>query len=151
MLGEPNWLSITVPTLVDSTLAPPGEHLLTLTALLASRQSVPWREAKPRLTEMLLARAERRLPGLGETLRFVEAATPRTMERYTRNEGGSIYGFDVTPAQVGPGRLDNRTPLPGLYLAGHWTRPGGGVNGVVRSGLRTARLALGLERESDLF
>jgi prolycopene isomerase len=73
------------------------------------------------------------------------------MERYTRNEAGAIYGFDVTPAQVGPGRLDNRTPLPGLYLAGHWTRPGGGVNGVVRSGLRTARLALGLEQESDLF
>ncbi|MEN8162422.1 MAG: FAD-dependent oxidoreductase, partial [Myxococcota bacterium] len=50
----------------------------------------------------------------------------------------------------GPGRLDNETPLPGLLLAGHWTRPGGGIVGVVRSGLRTARIALGLEREADL-
>jgi prolycopene isomerase len=72
------------------------------------------------------------------------------MERYTRNDSGALYGFELTPAQVGPGRLDNRTPLPGLFLAGHWTRPGGGVVGVVRSGLRTARLALGLEREADL-
>jgi prolycopene isomerase len=44
---------------------------------------------------------------------------------------------------VGPGRLDNQTPLPGLYLAGHWTRPGGGVAGVVRSGMRTAELVSG--------
>jgi prolycopene isomerase len=151
LLGDPSWLSITVPTFVDPGLAPPGEHLLTLTTLVDARQQASWRDAKPRLTELLLARAERRLPGLGDSLRFAEGATPRTMERYTRNEAGAIYGFDVTPAQVGPGRLDNRTPLPGLYLAGHWTRPGGGVNGVVRSGLRTARLALGLEQESDLL
>jgi prolycopene isomerase len=91
----------------------------------------------------MLARAEQRLPGLRDSLRFAEAATPRTMERYTRNEDGAIYGFDLTPAQVGPGRLDNQTPLPGLYLAGHWTRPGGGVAGVVRSGMRTAELVSG--------
>ena len=70
-------------------------------------------------------RAERRLPGLRDSLRLAEAATPRTMERYTRNRDGAIYGFDVTPAQVGPGRLDNNArPLAGLYLAGHWTRAG---------------------------
>jgi phytoene dehydrogenase-like protein len=56
----------------------------------------------------------------------------------------------VTPSQVGPGRLDNETPVPGLLLAGHWTRPGGGVVGVVRSGLRSARIALGLARDADL-
>jgi phytoene dehydrogenase-like protein len=140
--GEPNWFSITVPTLIDPSLAPPGQHLLVLTTLVGAQQSTSWRDLKPARTEALLRRAERRLPGLRASLRLAEAATPRTMERYTRNSGGAIYGFDVTPAQVGPGRLDNRTPLPGLYLAGHWTRPGGGVAGVVRSGMRTARLVL---------
>jgi prolycopene isomerase len=90
-----------------------------------------------------------RLPG-SRAARFAESATPRSFERYTRNQDGALYGFDVTPAQVGPGRLDNETPLPGLLLAGHWTRPGGGVVGVVRSGLRTARIALGFERDADL-
>src|SRR5262245_47273898 len=143
--GAPHWLSLTVPTLVDPSLAPAGQHLLVLTTLVDGRAGAPWRELKAPRTEALLRRAERRLPGLRDSLRLAEAATPRTMERYTRNGGGAIYGFDTTPAQVGPGRLDNRTPLAGLYLAGHWTRPGGGVAGVVRSGMRTAGLVLGAD------
>ncbi len=145
--GEPDWLSLTVPTLVDPSLAPPGQHLIVLTTLVGARPGAAWRDLKAPRMEALLQRAERRLPGLRESLRLAEAATPRTMERYTRNSGGAIYGFDVTPAQVGPGRLDNRTPLAGLYLAGHWTRPGGGVAGVVRSGVRTAELVLGAESD----
>lgn len=138
--GQPDWLSITAPTRVDPSLAPPGEHLLVLTTLVDARVESSWPGAKERWMNAMLDRAERRLPGLRASLRFAEAGTPRTMERYTRNEDGAIYGFDVTPGQVGPGRVDNRTPLPGLYLAGHWTRPGGGVAGVVRSGVRAAGL-----------
>jgi phytoene desaturase len=146
----PSWLSITAPSLLDRSLAPPGEHVLILTTLVDARAAARWRDAKAGFTDALLRRAERRLPGLAGALRFAEGATPRTFERYTRNQAGALYGFDVTPAQLGPGRLDNETPLPGLLLAGHWTRPGGGVVGVVRSGLRTARIALGLPRDADL-
>ena len=149
-LAEPSWLSLTAPSLLDPGLAPTGEQLLVLTTLIDARAAMRWREAKPRLQQALLRLAERRLPGLARELRFAEGATPRSFERYTRNQDGALYGFDVTPAQVGPGRFDNETPLPGLLLAGHWTRPGGGVVGVVRSGLRTARIALGLERDADL-
>jgi phytoene desaturase len=148
--GVPGWLSLTAPSLLDPTLAPQGQHALVLTALVDARAAARWRDAKPRFEQGLLALAERRLPGLRDALRFAESATPRTFERYTRNHEGALYGFDVTPAQLGPGRLDNETPLPGLLLAGHWTRPGGGVVGVVRSGLRAARIALGLARDADL-
>jgi len=151
LAGDPAWLSMTVPTLVDPKLAPAGEHLLVLTTLVAFCAEQPWAERKQRLVEALLRQAERRLPGLSRSLRHAEGATPRTLERYTRNEAGAMYGFEMTPAQVGPGRLENETPLAGLFLAGHWTRPGGGVVGVVQSGLRTARLALGLPRETDLL
>jgi prolycopene isomerase len=148
--GVPSWLSITAPSLLDPGLAPAGEHLLVLTTLVDARAASRWRDVKQHFQDALLLRAERRLPGLAGALRFAEGATPRTFERYTRNQDGALYGFDVTPAQLGPGRLDNETPLPGLLLAGHWTRPGGGVVGVVRSGLRTARIALGLARDADL-
>lgn len=141
--AEPTWISLTAPSLIDPAAAPRGEHLLLLTALVSGEPADGWRDAKPRLQETLLALAERRLPGLNASLRFAEGATPRTFERYTRNTNGAMYGFDVVPRQVGPGRLENQTPLAGLYLAGHWTRPGGGVEGVLRSGLRTAGLVLG--------
>jgi len=83
-----------------------------------------------------------RIPGLRDQLRFREGATPRTLERYTRNEGGALYGFDLSPSQVGPGRPEHATPIPGLYLAGHWTQPGGGVTGVLTSGLQCAEKVL---------
>ena len=146
----PAWLSITAPSALDPGLAPAGQQLLVLTSLIDARAAARWRDAKPIVQAALLRLASRRLPGLARELRFAESATPRSFERYTRNQDGALYGFDVTPAQVGPGRLDNQTPLPGLLLAGHWTRPGGGVVGVVRSGLRAARIALGLERDAEL-
>jgi prolycopene isomerase len=31
-------------------------------------------------------------------------------------------------------RIDNRTPIKGLYLASAWGNPGGGYGGVLRSG-----------------
>ena len=148
--GDPRWLSLTAPSLIDPDQGRPGEQQLLLTTLVAGERDDSWRDAKPALLERMLGLAEARLPGLRDALSFAEAATPRTFERYTRNSAGAMYGFDVTPTQVGPGRLENRTPVPGLYLAGHWTRPGGGVEGVLRSGLRTAAQILG-ESEEELL
>lgn len=142
--GAPSWLTITTPTQVDPGLAPPGEHLYVLTTLVPHRTAAPWREEKERMTERLLALAEARVPGLRASLTFVEAGTPRTMERYTRNQAGAIYGWDLAPDQVGPGRLPSIAPITGLALAGHWTRPGGGVYGVVTSGVEAARRVSGL-------
>jgi prolycopene isomerase len=41
---------------------------------------------------------------------------------------------------MGFNRLQPRTPIKNLYLAGHWTTPGAGVAGVVMSGERTAQI-----------
>ncbi|MFZ5571814.1 MAG: hypothetical protein ACOZF0_15545 [Thermodesulfobacteriota bacterium] len=37
-------------------------------------------------------------------------------------------------------RIKNRTPIEGLYLASAWGYPGGGYEGVMRSGLETFRM-----------
>ncbi len=142
--GTPDWLSMTVPSLLDDTLAPEGENVLVLTTLMPYGASTKWREDKPRHVERMLLQAEKRLPGLMGHLRFAEGGTPRTMERYTRNTAGAIYGWELSPSQVGLGRLGNRTPLRGLTLAGQWTQPGGGIYGVVLSGVAAASWVLGL-------
>ncbi|MCP3984593.1 MAG: NAD(P)/FAD-dependent oxidoreductase [bacterium] len=141
LAGTPRWFTATVPTLLDPTLAPEDEHLLILTTLLGA-DTGPWPERKQELTNGLVEAAAARIPGLRDILRFCEGASPRTMERYTRNDSGAIYGFALTPAQVGPGRPAPTTPLRGLFLAGHWTQPGGGITGVITSGQHCARSIL---------
>jgi prolycopene isomerase len=151
LAGQPSWFSATLPSLADPGLAPSGEHLLTLTTLVAADASRAWRAEKEARGAQLLALAERALPGLRRHLSFVEAATPRTFERYTRNTGGALYGWEMSPAQVGPARLPPATHVEGLLLAGHWTQPGGGIVGVVSSGVQAARLGLGLPDDAALW
>jgi phytoene dehydrogenase-like protein len=93
---------------------------------------------------------EKLFPGLRNHITFAEGATPRTMERYTLNLTGAIYGWEVSPEQVGRGRLSHKTPVHGLYLSGHWTQPGGGIYAVIASGTQTARIILGYENTETL-
>lgn len=134
----PRWLSITLPGLADPASSRPGETLLALTTLVPYGDARAWRVEKERYAEDLVALADRAVPGLRDAIFFAEAATPRTMERYTRNRAGALYGWALSPDQVGPARLPTRSPLPSLSLVGHWTRPGGGIYGVVMSGVATA-------------
>jgi prolycopene isomerase len=140
--GQPASLVISAPSLLDPSLAPPGEHVLSLLALAPYRATASWRQDKARFVDGVLQAAETVLPGLRQHLTFVEGATPRTMERYTLNQEGSLYGWEPSPDQVAGSRPAHRTPLPGLYLAGHWTRPGGGVYGAVASGMQAAQIML---------
>jgi phytoene desaturase len=151
--GSPNWLSVTVPTLVDPDLAPMGEHLLTLTTLVAHNATSNWAMGKSKLVDEMLERAQTLVPeldGLSDQIVFSEGASPFTMERYTSNSDGAIYGWELSPGQVGAGRPGHRTPIDGLFLAGHWAQPGGGVYGVVVSGIEAAAAVLGVDR-GELF
>jgi phytoene dehydrogenase-like protein len=149
--GRPAGLLLSAPTLSDSSLAPPGEHLLTAAAMLPYEWTASWRQQKERHAELVLDEVESILPGVREGLTFVEGATPRTLERYTRNQSGAMYGWAPTPDQAGTARLAQSGPIRGLYLAGHWTRPGGGVYAVVMSGLQAARLVLGCPTEAEFW
>lgn len=149
--GRADWFSVTVPTLADPTLAPPGQHVLLLTTLCPYHVGESWRTAKPRFQQGLMERAERRFPGLGEHLSWLESGSPRTLERYTLNHAGAAYGWAPTPDQIGPNRPGVRGVLPGLYHAGHWTRPGGGVAAVSVSGMLAAQAVLGISRQEDFW
>jgi prolycopene isomerase len=101
-----------------------------------------WRTEKELRGEELLGYVERVMPDLRQHITFAEGASPRTLERYTLNMTGAIYGWEQSVAQTGMSRPGHRTPIKGLYLSGHWTQPSGGVVGVMASGLQTAQIAL---------
>jgi prolycopene isomerase len=71
-----------------------------------------------------------------------EAATPLTNRRYTGNTAGAIYGFEQSMDNAYMNRISNETPIKGLYLAGAWGNPGGGYEGVLRSGEMTFQMLM---------
>ncbi|MGZ8217392.1 phytoene desaturase family protein [Methylomagnum sp.] len=149
--GRPNWFSATVPSLLDPSLAPKGQHILLLTTLCPFDVGESWRTAKSAFERRLLARAGRHFPGLTDRLLFVESGSPRTVERYTLNFQGAAYGWEPTPEQMGAKRPPLRGPLDGLYFAGHWTRPGGGIAAVSYSGALAAQAVLGVPRREAFW
>ncbi|OQK16291.1 hypothetical protein AU255_14465 [Methyloprofundus sedimenti] len=149
--GKISWLSITVPTLVDNSLAPTGEHLVMLTALANFDQTMDWKQAKADYMEKMLDFAESKIPGLKTHILFLESGSPTTMQRYTLNHKGAAYGWAATPKQVGVNQIANKAPVDGLYFVGHWTTPGGGVYGVSYSGVQTAQKVLGLSKQNELW
>jgi all-trans-retinol 13,14-reductase len=94
-----------------------------------------YQREKDRWTDILIRRTEERLiPGLGSMIEVKEAGTPLTCWRYTGNTDGAIYGFEQSMDNAFMNRIDNRTPVKGLYLASAWGTPGGGYGGVLRGG-----------------
>jgi prolycopene isomerase len=94
-----------------------------------------YRKEKSRWADILVNRAEREvIPGLSSMIEVKEAATPLTNWRYTGNTDGAIYGFEQSMDNAYMNRIENHTPIKGLYLAGAWGNPGGGYTGAMRSG-----------------
>jgi phytoene dehydrogenase-like protein len=91
---------------------------------------------KQRMAQVLIQKAEEKLlPGLSKAIEVKEVGTPLTNLRYTSNDRGAIYGWDQTVDNSGERRVGHTTPIKNLYVAGAWTRPGGGYAAVLMSGL----------------
>ncbi len=96
-----------------------------------------YRAEKQRMAEILIKKVEEiLLPGLSKYIDVKEIGTPLTNVRYTSNYHGAVYGWDQTVENSEPRRLPHKTPIRNLYLAGAWTRPGGGYTSVISSGLQ---------------
>jgi len=134
--GEVLGCGISIPSLDDPTVAPQGMHTVCITMFAPWNRS--WVDDKAGITERLIDEAEKVIPELRKGIVFQDSGTPFTMNRYTGNRNGAIYGWDASPKSLAT-RLAMETPVPGLFLAGHWTRPGGGLYAVVTSGQLAAK------------
>ncbi len=144
---EDPWLLVVSSTVVDPERAPDGGGVLKLLTAapsqLASGQA--WDgDAARSYAERLLAVTARRLDGLSpDDLLAVEVESPASLARRNgHNLGGSCHGgeFDLGGGDIVPGWPEHRCPLPGLYLTGATTHPGGSVSG--RPGRNAARCVL---------
>lgn len=149
--GKVTWIGISIPSLKDNTLAPAGQHLVLLTTLVPYQIDRSWKLAKTTYMTEMLALANQFIPGLKKRILYIEGGSPQTMQRYTRNYRGAAYGWEMSPDQSGPNRVPNRSPIKGLFFAGHWAAPGGGVYGAAVSGMQTAKAILGISEQSEFW
>jgi len=70
---------------------------------------------KQRLIDESVAALERYIPGVAAKIDWKEAATPRTIERYTTHAGGTSFGTKFEGLKVS---MDLPEQLPGLFHAG---------------------------------
>ena len=142
---------VSIPTLLDPSLAPSKQHLIKVLVNVPYHHQETWGKGDPgkysrikeEFSQKILQQLEGKLiPGLRNHLLFYEAATPLTLERYTGNELGAMYGLASTPQQVGNLRPPHHTPTPGLFQVGHYTRPSHGIVGASLSGSFAARAIL---------
>lgn len=127
------------PSLVNPTHAPEGHSTVCLSFKAPYRLVGGWHEGvKEALVERLIAQAEGMVPDLRRRVVLHVSASPLTIERMTGNRWGAAYGWAQIPRQAGVYRLNRVSPIDGLYLAGHWTAPGGGVAAAMASGQITA-------------
>jgi prolycopene isomerase len=149
--GSYTGAALTAPTLVDPSLAPPGEHTLAAVTFMPFDVGKPWTEVKEEYTEMILADIDRVFPGFREGLTFAESATPLALHKYSLNQSGAMYGWENNPFQTHSRRPRNQTPLEGLYLAGAWAQPGSGTINAMQSGFQTAQIILGFRDKDDFL
>ena len=56
------------------------------------------------------------MPGFRDHLVFKMTGSPTTSERFCWAPQGNSYGSNMTPEQIGPGRLDHRTSLDRFWF-----------------------------------
>jgi all-trans-retinol 13,14-reductase len=131
---------------VDAGLTPEGLAVGAVSTVdYASEWSglsdAEYRRKKDAVADVLVRRLGEVYPRLPDAVEHAELATPRTVQRYTLNPGGTAYGFAQSPDQS----LFERSvdsPVAGLHFASAWTFPGGGFTGAILSGYRAAESVL---------
>ncbi|CAK6686712.1 carotenoid isomerase [Synechococcus sp. CBW1107] len=143
MESEQGVIFVSIPTLLDPSLAPEGRHIVhtfTPSDIQAWKKLSPadYKAKKSADAARLVQRLEAILPGLGAAIHHQEIGTPRTHRRFLGRMGGS-YG--PIPALRLPGLLPmpfNRTGVNHLYCVGDSCFPGQGLNAVAFSGFACA-------------
>ena len=143
MDSEQGVLFVSIPTLLDSSIAPEGKHIVH--AFTPSKyeywvnlNNKEYLAKKEKDSKKLLERLEKIIPGINQSICHKEIGTPKTHKRFLGRFEGS-YG--PIPAIRLPGLLTmpfNTTSIKNLLCVGDSCFPGQGLNAVAFSGFACA-------------
>ncbi|MDO8289675.1 MAG: NAD(P)/FAD-dependent oxidoreductase [Parvibaculum sp.] len=139
-------LEMTIPSVTDAPLAPPGQHVMSIVIQYVPYQATGgWEGSRDRLVDHVIETLSEFAPDLRDRIVAGELMLPQDFERKFGLVNGGWYHGDMRLDQLltsrpAPGLARFSTPLRGLYLCGAGSHPGGGICGL--PGEYAARLAL---------
>lgn len=137
------YLDVTIPTLVDPSLAPPGCHVMSIHAqFMPYRVDGGWKDRHEQLTRSVIDALTPYFPNLDRLVVHGEVFTPLDVEKVFGLTGGHLLHIEPALDQLFGmrpvmGWERYRMPIDGLYLCGSGTHPGVAVCGA--SGVNAAR------------
>ncbi len=130
---RPN-LEIRVPSIADSALAPTGHHTVSILASFAPYAlEGGWTDAaREKLGEAVINVLEQHAPTVRSRIVAREVLTPADLETRFALTGGQLHHGEIALDQLlmmrpAPSAPRYKTTVPGLYLGGAGSHPGGGV------------------------
>jgi phytoene dehydrogenase-like protein len=137
------YLEATIPSLTDPTLAPAGQHVMSIYMQYAPyKLKGNWEDQRNALGQTVVETLAQYAPNLPEMILTHQIITPRDLEEVYGLTGGQIFHGELALDQFFTMRplLDwarYLTPIQNLYLCGSGTHPGAGLTG--GSGANAAR------------
>jgi phytoene dehydrogenase-like protein len=138
------YLDVTIPTILDSSLAPEGKHVLSAYVQFApyKLKDGSWDARRAELGETVLKTLAQYAPNLPSVVEGMQVITPADLERTYGFTGGHIFHGELALDQLFTMRpvLDwarYKTPVRGLFMCSSGTHPGNGLTGA--SGANAAR------------
>ena len=137
-------LECTMATALDSTLAPPGKHILSMFVQYAPYHlnGTTWDAERDRFADRCFDVLNEYAPNFKKSVIGRQVFAPPDMEKAWGITGGNIMQGSMSLSSMSSfrpvaGYANYRTPVRGLYMCGAATHPGGGVMGAC--GLNAAR------------
>ena len=147
------YLDVTIPTLLDPSLAPEGKHVLSAyvqfapfklvdRSAVAPNKEGNWTARRKQLGDTVVKTLSAYSPNLKDLIESMQVITPQDLETTYGFTGGHIFHGELALDQLFTMRpvLDwarYKTPIRGLFLCSSATHPGNGLTGA--SGANAAR------------
>jgi phytoene dehydrogenase-like protein len=129
-------LELTIPTMYDPSLAPPGRHIMGIFLQYApyTLREGNWDDLREPFGDRVMSLIEEYAPNIRSLVEHRQVLSPLDLERRFGIAGGNIFHGEMSLDQMFsmrpvPGWASYRTPIAGLYLCGSGAHPGGGVMG----------------------
>jgi phytoene dehydrogenase-like protein len=126
-----------IPSTLDSSLAPPGQHVASLfcqqfAPVLADGRS--WDDVRDEVADLIIDTVNEHAPNFRSAVLARMILTPLDLERTFGLTAGDIMHGHLSLDQLWAarpllGHASYRAPIRGLYMCGAGTHPGGGVSG----------------------